>query len=125
MPCNQNCSRQIFFSFFFFFYFSEKTSVDILCELSAWQMIYMKCQDLFSLKNNKKNFFSMLSAKILLGTLRVNELWHHTVERQLYMRQYYFKVITWDMRWYIHNIFLISPQKHVMVLIRSASARRF
>ena len=36
-----------------FFYFSEKTSLDISCESSAWQMIHMKCQDLFSLKNKK------------------------------------------------------------------------
>ena len=41
--------------FLFFFYFSEKTSLDISCKSSAaWQMIHMKCQDLFSLKNNKK-----------------------------------------------------------------------
>ena len=33
--------------------FSEKTSVDILCELSA-KMIHMKCQDLFSVANKKK-----------------------------------------------------------------------
>ena len=44
--------RDIFY--LFFFYFSEKTSLDISCELSAWQMIHMKCQDLFSLKNNNK-----------------------------------------------------------------------
>ena len=39
-----------------FYFFSEKTSLDISCESSAKQMIHMKCQDLFSLKN-KKNFF--------------------------------------------------------------------
>ena len=39
----------------FFFFFSKKTSLDISCESSAWQMIHMKCQDLFSLKNEKKN----------------------------------------------------------------------
>ena len=37
----------------FFFNFSKKTSLDISCELSAWQMIHMKYQDLFSLKNYK------------------------------------------------------------------------
>ena len=36
-----------------FFFFSEKTSLDISCELSAKQTIHMKCQDLFSLKNKK------------------------------------------------------------------------
>ena len=35
----------------FFFFFSEKTSLDISCKSSAKQMIHMKCQDLFSLKN--------------------------------------------------------------------------
>ena len=34
------------------FYFSEKTSLDISCESSAWQTIHMKYQDLLSLKNN-------------------------------------------------------------------------
>ena len=42
--------------FYFFFIFSEKTSLDISCELSAKQTIHMKCQDLFSLKNKRKNF---------------------------------------------------------------------
>ena len=37
-----------------FFFFSEKISLDISCELSAWQTIHMKCQDLLSLKNKKK-----------------------------------------------------------------------
>ena len=36
------------------FFFSEKTSLDIPCELSAWQTILMKCLDLFSLKKKKK-----------------------------------------------------------------------
>ena len=38
--------------FYFIFYFSEKTSLDISCESSAWQTIHMKCQDLFSPKIN-------------------------------------------------------------------------
>ena len=60
------------FFLFFFFYFSEKTSLDISCESSAWQMIHMKCQDLFSLKNKKK--FECCLLQILLGALRVNLL---------------------------------------------------
>ena len=55
-----------------FFFFSEKTSLDISCELSAWQTIHMKCQDLFSLKNKKKIFFEYRLLQILLGALRVN-----------------------------------------------------
>ena len=44
------------FFYIFFFYFSEKTSLDISCESSAWQMIHMKCQLVFSekIKKNKK-----------------------------------------------------------------------
>ena len=53
----------------FFFYFSEKTSLDISCELSAWQTIHMKYQDLFSLKNKKKIECPLL--QILLGALRI------------------------------------------------------
>ena len=45
------CSRR---QLNFFLYFSEKTSLDISCELSDKQTIHMKCQDLFSLKNKKK-----------------------------------------------------------------------
>ena len=38
-----------------FFLFSEKTSLDISYELSAWQTIHMKCLDLFSLENKKNS----------------------------------------------------------------------
>ena len=61
------------FSFFFFFYFSEKTSLEISCESSAWQTIHMKFQDLFSLKNKNKNLECHL-LQILLGALRVNKV---------------------------------------------------
>ena len=37
----------------FFFYFSKKIILDISCESSAWQMIHMKCQDIFT----ENNFF--------------------------------------------------------------------
>ena len=56
----------------FLVFFSEKTSLDISCESSAWQTIHMKCQDLFSL-NNKKNLECRL-LQILLGALRVNTI---------------------------------------------------
>ena len=56
----------------FFFYFSEKTSLDISCESSAWQMIHMKCQDLFSLKKKKKKKIECRLLQILHGTLRFN-----------------------------------------------------
>ena len=57
---------------FYFFYFSEKTSLDISCESSAWQMIHMKCQDLFSLKNKKKkNFLDVVCNKFCLALYRL------------------------------------------------------
>ena len=45
-----------------------KINLDILCESSAKQMIHIKCQDLFSLKNKKKNKNRMSSA--------TNFTWH-------------------------------------------------
>ena len=54
----QNVICWIFFSTrhskIFIFYFSEKTSLDISCESTAWQMIHMKYQDMFSSENKKK-----------------------------------------------------------------------
>ena len=38
------------------FLISKKISLDISCELSVKQIIHLKCQDLFSVKNNKKNY---------------------------------------------------------------------
>ena len=38
--------------------FSEKTSLDISCESSAWQTIHMKCQNLLSLKIKKNRMSS-------------------------------------------------------------------
>ena len=52
--------------FFFFFHFSKKIRLDITCDSSAWQMIHMKCQDLFSLKKNKCRLL-----QILLGALKL------------------------------------------------------
>ena len=49
-----------------FFSFLEKVRLDISYELSALQMIFMKCQLLFFLKK-----FRMLSATISLSVLRV------------------------------------------------------
>ena len=51
--------------------FSEKTSVDISCELSA-KTIHMKCQDLFSVinkkkKKKKKKKSKLLSAAVVIG----------------------------------------------------------
>ena len=53
------------FFFFFFFYFLEKTRLEIPCESSA---CHLKCQDLFSLKNKKKEKFRISSA--------TNFAWH-------------------------------------------------
>ena len=37
----------LFCCFFSIVMFSERIKLDISCELSAWQTIHMKCQDLF------------------------------------------------------------------------------
>ena len=58
-------------AFKIFFLFSEKTSPNISCELSAKQTMHMKCQDLFSLKNTKKKKKKMLSAALVIGALMV------------------------------------------------------
>ena len=50
-----------------YFHFSEKIRLDISCELSAEQMIHMKCQVLFSLKKKKKKK-KMTSTTTLLCT---------------------------------------------------------
>ena len=51
--------------------FSEKIRLVISCESSAKQMIHMKCQVLFSLKNINKQI-KMLSAAVMISTLKVN-----------------------------------------------------
>ena len=53
LKCQSQLQQMTIF-YYFFFIFSEKTSLDFSCELFAWQMIHMKCQDLFSRKNKKK-----------------------------------------------------------------------
>ena len=62
------CSRQHSKSSFFFF--SGKTSLDISCESSAKQTIHMKCQDLFSLKNKKKQQKTLSSAAVVICASR-------------------------------------------------------
>ena len=39
---------------FYFFFFSKEKTLEISCELFAWQTIHMKCQDIFSMKNKNK-----------------------------------------------------------------------
>ena len=65
---NHNCSRR-HTEIHFFLLFRENKS-DISCELSARQMIPMKYQALFSLKNNSEKI-RMSSAAILFDHLRV------------------------------------------------------
>ena len=57
---------------FIIIYFSEKISLDISCESSAWQMIHMKCQDFILWKKNE----SIFSAAVVTGALRVNSQHH-------------------------------------------------
>ena len=50
----QTCSKQHSKIFIYIFIISEKTGLDISCELSAKQTIHMKCQNFFFLKKYKK-----------------------------------------------------------------------
>ena len=64
-------------SFFFFpllLIFQTKTSLDISCELSAKQMIHMKCRDVFSEKPTTNKQKNMTSAAVVIGALRVKGL---------------------------------------------------
>ena len=63
-----SCGSSIKQTGLFSYHFSEKASLDISCESSAWQTIYMKFQNLFSLKNEKKKS----SAAVVISVLRVN-----------------------------------------------------
>ena len=56
---------------FIYTFFTEKIRFDISCEMSALQIIRMKYQALFSLKNEKKLICFRMPATILNGTLRV------------------------------------------------------
>ena len=57
-------------------------SLDSSCESSVWQMIHMKCQDLFSLKN-KRNYIKykikMFSASVVIGALMVKILYFYSI----------------------------------------------
>ena len=75
-PITTKADDNLFLIFFFFFNFTfqKKTSLEISCESSAKQTIYMKYQDLFSLKKikiKKKIIIDCRLLQILPGTLRV------------------------------------------------------
>ena len=53
----------------------QKTSLDISCESSTKQMIHMKCQDLFSMKNDKK-CIKVSSTAAAIVPLRVKLFFH-------------------------------------------------
>ena len=54
-------------------YFSEEIRLGISCDSSPSQLIHMKCQALFSLKNTKKKKKKKkMTAVVVISTLRVN-----------------------------------------------------
>ena len=60
------------FKFIYFLFFIEN-KFDISCESSAWKMIHMKCQHIFSMKNKKKlKKIDCCLLQILFGALREN-----------------------------------------------------
>ena len=67
---HQSQLQQTTFFFYFFLYFSEKTSLDISCESSAWQMIHMKCLSRLVISEKKKKNFECCLLQILLGASR-------------------------------------------------------
>ena len=54
--------------------FSEAISFDISYEISSWQTIQKKCEDLFSLKNKNIKIFKMSAVAVEMGVFRVNTL---------------------------------------------------
>ena len=50
----------------FFFFFQRKIRLDISCELSARQMIHMKCHVIFSLNLKKKKKMSSVTFYLAL-----------------------------------------------------------
>ena len=45
-PISNAADSNFYYHYYFYYYFSEKTK--------SWQMIHMKCEDLFSMKKKKK-----------------------------------------------------------------------
>ena len=86
-----------------FFYFSEKTSLDISCESSAKQTIHIKCKDLFSLKNKKKNYKKLSSAAVVIGALRVKSGDIVTSISYFFTLDIWMKVIFFPSLKYLHN----------------------
>ena len=62
---------------------------NILCELSAWQMIHIKCQTLFPIKKKKKNQINikMSSAAVVTGALRVKQTVFNTMLEKLIIQK--------------------------------------
>ena len=58
--------------------FLETIRLDIPCELSTKQMIHMKCQAIFSLKNNNVVCYSFLlgTSMVKIGPTWENKAWH-------------------------------------------------
>ena len=59
--------------FDFFFYFSQLIGFDISCKLSPEETICMKCQNLFSQKNNK-NIINMSSTEFAHSIVSVEAI---------------------------------------------------
>ena len=53
-----------------FYYFSEKIRLGVSCKLSTRQLIHMKCQAVFSLKNKYKKI-KMSSATVVISTFNL------------------------------------------------------
>ena len=119
------CSRRHSnFFFYFYFFFSEKPSLDISCESSTWQMIHMKCQDLFSLKNNKKKchllqLWRALRVNLLNLTLKAPS--RIVADDILIFLLYFRKNKTWHLwqfRWNVKHYFLWKHKENKNIICR-------
>ena len=64
------------------FHFSHKIRQDVSCESSASQMILLKCQVLYSLKNTKKIHVS--DAAVINNISRLNVPWSLYLSRAVF-----------------------------------------
>ena len=78
--------------FVFVFFFLQKISFDISCEYSAKQTVYIKCQDLFSLKYKNKRMLSVTR-------IRFQDVFHdmsNLFSRKLYHISEFFEYLDSD-----------------------------
>ena len=105
---------------FTLFLFFQKTGFDISCKLSPLETICMKCQNLFSRKNNEI-FQNVVCWKFYLGCKASSRKRAYIILTPLNPTFYIVKL---EFRG-VYIIFLILLKTWIAVLVRTASPRRF